>query len=344
MTADTVLGLLVAAFAGFCIGSSGWSFKAIRRLPFEVWMLVCFATMLVVVPWSTVLLYYPRPFDALAGVGAWTLLKANLFAFAWGFGNVLCVVGFIRVGVALTNGVMGGVGLAVGVTIPMVFKGTGVFSHAKDVGSPAGLIILAGVAVMLAGVALAALAGNAREMERSTRTFRQGGFRRSLALLVVAGVLSAGLTFTFAYSQGPIAAAMERQRPGQMPATLAVWAAGTLAGAAVNCAYALALIAKNRSWPAFVPAWRELVIPLLGGCQCCLGIVLMAKGSLMLGVMGASVGWGVFEGVQIMGGQLVGFATGEWRGATSGPRRKMIAALAVILAAAVVMAYGNSRA
>jgi len=325
------------------MGSAAWSFKSIRKLPFEIWLFVSLTTMLVAVPWLTVLLYYPHPFTALRAVGAAVLLRANLFAFAWGFANVLCAVGFLRIGVALTNGVLGGLGLMIGVTIPMVFKATGIFHQAKDLESAAGLIILAGALLMLFGVILSALAGKAREGER-----RQSGapsvFWRGLALVALGGITSAGLTFTFAYSQGPITAAMQSQRPGSVPAALAVWAFGTLGGTAVNWAYALALMARNRSWLAFVPAWRELGIPIVGGCQCCLAIVLYTQGSLMLGIMGASVGWGVYQGMQIMGGQLVGFATGEWRTATSGPRAKMFVALAVLLCAALIMAYGNSRA
>jgi hypothetical protein len=40
----------------------------------------------------------------------------------------------------------------------------------------------------------------------------------------------------------------------------------------------------------------------------------------------------------------VGFATGEWRGANPGPRRMMVLALGVLIGAALIMAYGNSRA
>ena len=42
--------------------------------------------------------------------------------------------------------------MTVGITLPMVFKGTGMFSEAPDLMSRAGLVVMAGVAVLLAGV------------------------------------------------------------------------------------------------------------------------------------------------------------------------------------------------
>jgi len=45
-----------------------------------------------------------------------------------------------------------------------------------------------------------------------------------------------------------------------------------------------------------------------------------------------------------MGGQGVGFATGEWTGVNGTPRRQMYFAILLLLTATVIMAYGNSLA
>ena len=41
---------------------------------------------------------------------------------------------------------------------------------------------------------------------------------------------------------------------------------------------------------------------------------LLGQGMLLLGPLGASVGWGLVQGSVILGGQVLGFASGEWRG------------------------------
>ena len=61
-----------------------------------------------------------------------------------------------------------------------------------------------------------------------------------------------------------------------------------------------------------------------------------------MGALGASVGWGVYQAMQIMGNQGVGFLSGEWKGVEGKPRRQMYAAIVILLVAAVVVAYGNS--
>jgi hypothetical protein len=46
--------------------------------------------------------------------------------------------------------------------------------------------------------------------------------------------------------------------------------------------------------------------------------------------------------MQMLGGQTVGFASGEWRGITGTPRHQMYLAIGVLIAAAMIMAYGNT--
>ena len=44
----------------------------------------------------------------------------------------------------------------------------------------------------------------------------------------------------------------------------------------------------------------------------------------------------------ILGGQVVGFASGEWKGVSGTPRKQIYAAIVVLIAAVVVLAFGNS--
>jgi hypothetical protein len=69
---------------------------------------------------------------------------------------------------------------------------------------------------------------------------------------------------------------------------------------------------------------------------------LMGKGMLCLGVLGASVGFGVSQAMQMIGGQIVGFAWGEWRGVTGTPRRQIIWGVLILIAAVCIMAVGNT--
>jgi L-rhamnose-H+ transport protein len=342
MTTSTLLGCLVVALGGLTMGSSPWTLKVIRKLQFDHWLFIAMCMGLVVVPWGVTLGFCPHALHALSMVDPWVIIKSNIFAFGWGIANVLCCICFVRIGVVLTGGILGGLGLSLGVTTPMVFKASGLFRRAPDLLSLPGRVVLVGVAMMLAGVVLVSMAGFGRDRALPQARKTPHGFLGGLVMVVIAGILSTGPNFAFAYSQDPIIRAVKAQGAGDLASTFAVWAVGMLSGAMVNILYPVYLMSKNKSWHVLRESWREAVIPALGGLQFVLAIVLLGNGNLMLGALGASVGWGIYQAMQILGGQVVGFASGEWKGVFGTPRRQVYLAILIFLLATVVMGYGNS--
>jgi L-rhamnose-H+ transport protein len=342
MATPTLLGGLVVALGGLSMGSSPWTLKALRKLQFEHWLFVGMCTGLIVVPWGVTLGFCPNALHALRSIEPWAIIKSNIFAFGWGIANVLCCLGFVRIGVVLTGGILGGLGLSLGVMTPMVFKASGLFKHAPDLLSPPGKIVLAGVAMMLIGVVLVSIAGFGRNRALIESQKTSQGFLGGLVMVIIAGVLSTGPNFAFAYSQDPIIKAVKAQGAGDIASTFAVWAVGMLSGAMINILYPAYLMSKNKSWHVLRDSWRETGIPVIGGIQFVLAIVLLGNGNLMLGALGASVGWGIYQAMQILGGQAVGFASGEWKGILGTPRQQMYVAIIIFLLATVVMGYGNS--
>ena len=63
---------------------------------------------------------------------------------------------------------------------------------------------------------------------------------------------------------------------------------------------------------------------------------------VMLGALGASVGTGIQQAMQIMGAQGVGFISGEWWGIVGRPRRQMIAAIVLLMIAVAIMVYAKT--
>ena len=162
---ETVLGVLVVAVAGLVMGSGIWPMKLMRKFQFEHWWFIGMLTGLIIIPWGITLAAFPHAMQAYRDVPLSVLVRSNLFAMSWGIANVLCALCFVRIGVALTNAILTGLGVSVAAIMPMVFKGPGLFSDAPDVTSRAGLTVVAGVGVMLIGVMLASLAGFGRDRE-----------------------------------------------------------------------------------------------------------------------------------------------------------------------------------
>ena len=161
----TLLGVLVVAAGGLIMGSGAWPFKLMRKYQFEHWWFVGMLVGLVVMPWTITLAGCPHALASLANVPLKAILLGNLFAVGWGIANVLCGLCYVRIGVALTGAILAGLGVSVGAITPMIFKGSGLFQGAADLTSPAGLTVCFAVALVLAGVVVASLAGFGRDRE-----------------------------------------------------------------------------------------------------------------------------------------------------------------------------------
>jgi L-rhamnose-H+ transport protein len=340
---NTWIGILLVTLAGLGTGTIAWPMKLMRRLSFEHYWFLGMLVSLVIFPWAVVLGCVPRPWEVYAEVGWRPILLCNLFSVSWGIANVLYGVCVLRIGAALTGAVLSGLGAAAGVTLPMLLKGSGVFQKGPDLASKAGLVILLGVVVIVAGVVLSTLAGFGRDraLQKSTAAAgTSGSFLIGLIMAVAAGILSAGLGLGFVYAQDPIIAAVSARGGSVISQNMAVWAVGLLGGAAVNLGYPAWQMTKNRSWGVLFTSGRDAGLAVVLGLQFIIAVALLGKGMLLLGV--AAVGFGIQQALQLLGNQGVGFVSGEWRGIRGKPLRLMIAAVAVLLAAVCVLALGKA--
>jgi hypothetical protein len=340
-SSTSILGALVVVAGGLLSGSAAWPMKLMKRYQFEHWWFVAMLAGLIVVPWTLTLACCPNALRAYRSVPWTTLVAANLWGTAWGVANLLCGMCYVRLGMALTSAIITGLGAAMGVALPMVVKGSGLFAHASSPGSPAGLTLMTGAAVVVLGVVFAGLAGAGRDQARPKGDSTSGTFLAGLLMAVVAGVFSAGMGLSFVYGQGPIMEAMRREGAGEIPATFAVWAAGLLGGALLSVLYPTWLMTKSRSWVVLGQSRNELLLAVLIGVNASLAVVLMGVGMRMLGALGASVGLGIQSASWMLGGQGVGFVSGEWRGVYGSPRNRMYLAIACLLTAVLIMACGN---
>jgi len=340
MDQQQILGVVLVVLAGLVMGSSGWPIKLMRTFAYDQFGFVSSVCWLVIL-WAITLAWCPHAIEAYRSVDAGVLVRSNLFSMAWGVANVLFLMCNVRIGFSLTGGILTGLGVSVGVIMPFVFKGSGLFHNAPGLDSPSGHAVLAGVVVMLVGVFLVTKAGYARHAAGATR---KAGFGAGVVMAVLAGILSAGISFSFVYSQGPIVAAMKAHGAGEIPANIAVWAVGLGAGFLINILFPAWLMTTRKSWGVLGGNPGEIGLAAMMAVGMSAAIVLMGQGMIWLGALGASIGFGVQQAMQMLGGQGVGFISGEWRGVPRGIVLTMVGAIAMPILGAAIMAYGNSLA
>ena len=330
MTAGTAVGLSIAPI------------KLMGRYRFEHWAFVHALLALVVLPWGLAFALCPDLSGALRVLPVAVYLKANLWSLAWGVANVLCGLCFVRIGMSLTMGLLTGVGLPVGILLPMVVKGSGQFASAPALVSRVGFEIMGLTLLLMVAVAWMAQAGYGRErvLGRSGRT--GGSFSAGLAMAIASGVLQAGLSFAFVYSQGPLMKALAVRGANDAGAVAAVWAATLPGGAAVNALFPLWLMSRRRNGAVLLSV-RDFCLCVVRAALFVGFLVCMGAGMRKMGSLGASLGFGLYQGFQIVSAQGVGTVAGEWRGVPHRIRLRMVGSVILLLAAVSALAFLRAK-
>jgi L-rhamnose-H+ transport protein len=341
-----LIGLILVLLSGVLAGSALSPIKFVRKYRFENYWLIYGIVGTVVVPWGLALGTTPHLFAVYSQLPWRVLLLPPAFAFSWGIASMLGGLCVSRIGLSLSYALIIGIGASAGSLVPLLY-----FSP-ETLHTPAGHYILLGIVVMLCGLVLVTWAGKQKEAGSAEQAGvpnnheNLAGSPRHhyvawVLTAVIAGILSAGLNFSFAFGQG-VAAAAQAAGASITGATYPVWALAMLGGMIPNLVYPGVLCFRNRSWKLFLSSPRSDV-----GLSVSLGVLFMSStviyglGAVRLGFLGTSVGWGIMQIMQIVVGNISGFLTGEWKLVGPGPVRSLIAGITVLVAASVVMAYGN---
>ncbi len=335
-------GILLVCVSGLGTGTFMWPLRWMHNFKFEHFWFIAMLSGLLVTPWVATSLLCPDMISAYKSVDSVVLLKANLFAVFWGIANILYGICVVRIGAALTGAILSALGASIGVLIPMVFKASGLFKDSPGINSPAGIIVTCGVAVVVIGLVIITFAGFGRDKVLKIAAQEKQGFLGGLIMVIIAGILSCGISFTFVYSQGPIVEAMKAHGAADIGANFAVWAIGLTGGALINILYPCYLMTKNKSWGVLSAHWKEIPLAVIIGIQFIIAVTLLGKGMILLGAIGASVGFGIQQAMQIIGNQLVGLLRDEWKGVYGRPRTLMYIAICILLIAGIIMACGKS--
>ena len=195
METNVLSGLLLILLAGSCSGVFSVPFKFNRGWAWENnWFIWSFAALLVM-PWLMAWLTVPR-LGTLYGADPHSTSLVALFGLTWGVGAILFGKGIDYLGISLSLPIMQGLINSIGTLMPIVLR------DPSELATPAGLRILAGVAVILAGIILFALAGSRKEQSegsRQTGAQSRSRFRKGLVICLLAGIFGPMINFAFVY-------------------------------------------------------------------------------------------------------------------------------------------------
>jgi L-rhamnose-H+ transport protein len=339
-----LLGLLILIVAGVANGSFTLPMKFTRAwawentwLVYTVWALVIFPPLLATLTVPGLGAVYAAPGAAAL---AWIVAACG---FGWGISQIFFGLAVENVGIALAFSVILGLAAAVGSLEPLLRQNPGALLQ------PIGLKVLGGVALVLVGVGICAVAGKRREAAQKAAPGEAVGggaaaapaHRASLAMglvyCVISGVGSALVNIGFTEG-APLQQLARAQGAAALWAPNAIWLPLMLAGGVPGWLYCSYLVKKNRTAPRFRRPGTGAYWLLAGVMALCWfgSTVLYGIGAGELGSLGTVLGWPVFMSLIVITAGMHGLLTGEWKG-SRGPARIQALGLAVLVLAIVVL-------
>jgi len=170
-------GLLNGSFVAPMKWMSKWRWE-------NSWLVYSVAGLLVI-PWLTAFATVPHLLSIFLQSSTSVLVKVLLFGLGWGIGSVLFGLGVNRLGLAVGYGIILGLIAPIGTFLPLLVL------HPERLGTRQGHVLMAGTALVLAGIVFLALAGKCREKKCAILApMVQTGFLAGFIICVFAGIFS----------------------------------------------------------------------------------------------------------------------------------------------------------
>ncbi|EMD84397.1 L-rhamnose/proton symporter RhaT [Pacificimonas flava] len=362
---NPLLGVVFHWIGGLASASFYVPYRGVRSWSWEVFWLTGGVFSWIVAPWLFASLQTQDLLGVLGGASPSTWFWCVFFGILWGFGGLTFGLTLRFLGISLGTAVALGLTAAFGTLIPPLVSGEFFTSLLPSTG---GQIVLAGVFIALAGIAIVGMAGHAKERHQAAGDApgsRPRDFRRGMAVAVFSGIMSSCFAYGLAAGE-PIRQATLAAGTDPLSQGLPVLCIVLLGGFATNALWCGYLIARNRSAGQFVggaahddgkvaeyqtmnstsrprksPLARNYLLSALGGTIWYFQFFFYTMGESQMGAYGFS-SWTLHMASIIIFATLWGLALKEWRGAGRRARTLLSTGLAVLIGSTAVIGWGNA--
>ncbi|MDR3296758.1 MAG: L-rhamnose/proton symporter RhaT [Prevotellaceae bacterium] len=335
---NILIGLLIIALGCFATSSFYVPINKIKSWSWESFWLIQGVFAWLIVPFFGAYLFVPSGtlLDILS-VDSAAVSKAIIYGALWGVGGLTFGLGMRYLGVALGQSLAYGTCAAFGTLLPPIIKGDNLLDAS-------GIILIAGVAVSIAAIAIIGYAGGLKSQsmteEQKRKAVKEFALKKGLIIALVAGFMSACFSLGLEAGEPIKQAALAKgcnSLFAQNPITMLV----TLGGFFTNLAYCLFQNIKNKTISDYVKVSPSVLLNnvllcalagLLWYCQFFgqgMGKAYFGEGSVML-----AFSWSILMSFNILFANLWGIWLKEWKGVS----RKTIV---VLLAGLLVLVFST---
>jgi L-rhamnose-H+ transport protein len=328
------LGILLAVGAGLMVGNCMLPLNYLRRWRWENAWIIFTLVALVLMPWTLAFLRVPNLLSVYSHVNSASFMIPFLFGAGWGVAQVLFGLAVIRAGMALSFAITIGLSAALGSLVPILLR------HPQALVTGRGLVLLLGQVLMVTGVIVCCWAGRRREREQKAEASPARSYVAGVSLAALAGLLAPMLNYALAFGDNLIVEAI-RQNTLRADAPYAVWPIALAGGAVPNILYPLWLLRRNKTWANFLPVWPEITLGMIMGLLWMGSVAIYGMATTLLGVLGASIGWSIYQICIIVMANVSGWIAGEWKGVSQLSKLILWSGILLLGTATVAITYGN---
>ncbi|MGG0822161.1 L-rhamnose/proton symporter RhaT [Paenibacillus turicensis] len=357
-------GFLILLLGCLCQGSFGLGMKKYQPFSWEAFWTLFSVVGILIIPIAWTWLEAPQFMTYIMETKLEVLVLASFCGFLWGISAILFGKAVDSIGVSLTYGINMGISASLGSLIPLILFGQIPVASSF-------ITLLLGMVVMLGGVGVITKAGLDKEKlmsQREGQLVQQGqmrldktqvqrkaqvnsdekttnrGLSQGILMASLAGLGSAAMNIGFSYANQTLAIATSHG-VNAVSASLIPWVITLSGGFVANFAYSFMKLIKNRSYRDYVAvgAGKAYGKALATSLIWFLALGFYAKASVMLGPLGASVGWLTFNGLALIVSNVWGLLDGEWKGYDK-PKRLLLVGNAFLIISWIIVGIANSLA
>jgi len=344
MDSGTTIGMLLLLLGAICGGCFGLPSKFVSKdTPWETLWGPFFVFVTILIPTTLFPLIADGLFATCAAVGMAALLPILIFGFLWGLGSTALGMSFAFIGLSLAYAINYGAQIATGGLGPLAI-------HNRDqIATTHGYIILAGVAVCIAGVAVCGRGALLREASQKKPEEAEGSgakkpqMAKGLTIAFVSGLLCACYSLAYSFCKPVMDTSMNEFGNAGWKANFVVAALILWGGALSACGACFYKLTKNKTWNSLAKPGigRVLVVAFIMALLHDGAILFYGIGASKLGDLGGAVGYAVFMSFAIIVGNINGFLTGEWKGASKRSVAWLAAGILVLIIGVSTLQRGN---
>ncbi len=335
--------LSIALIAVGSIGAASFyvPFKKVKDWAWESYWIVQGLAAWIIAPW--IFAYFTVPDGALMDIISEAPTKAKLlsimFGAFWGIGGLTFGLSIRYLGVALGQSIALGFCAAFGTLIPPIVAGDNLFS------TPAGILMLVGVAICIAGIAVIGYAGALKNKglseEEKKAAVKEFALKKGLLIAFFAGLMSAAMNYGYVVGT-PIDEVALKHGTNPLFQSNPTLAFILIGGFITNLIYCVFLNIKNKTYKDYtsVPGsifLNNVFFTFLAGLLWFLQFHFYGMGKSQIPANLAPFSWSILMALNIALSNIWGIALKEWKGATSKTMVILIIGIVILILSTFVV-------